>query len=153
MKKERTKVPTKDHIQKCRMHNGEHWEEKTRNLGPNPITISTKKSCKEMGKRTWKDTEPKREGSQVASLAATTAPRKIVMAWTLCNNGLTQDSGGLNFLKCLGLKLLWGVLWSNFYEILNSQVLWIFLGIRALTRVKKGPLLKSICSTNKRKGL
>jgi hypothetical protein len=87
----------------------------------------------------------------VMELSATTAWRKIVMAWTLCNNCPTQDSGGLNFLKSLGLKLLWGVLWWNFYEILNSQLLWIFLGIGALMRVKKGPLLKSISSTNKRK--
>jgi hypothetical protein len=42
MKKERIKVLTKDHIQKCSMHNGEPWEQKTQNLGPNPITSSTK---------------------------------------------------------------------------------------------------------------
>jgi hypothetical protein len=88
-----------------------------------------------------------------ASLAATTARCKIMTAWTLCNNCLTQDSGGLNSLRSLGLKLLGGVLWWNFYEILNSELLWIVLGIGALTRVKKRPLLKSISFTNKRKGL
>jgi hypothetical protein len=40
------------------------------------------------------------------SLAATTAQRKIVTARTLCSNCPMQDSGGLNCLKSLGLKLL-----------------------------------------------
>jgi hypothetical protein len=41
-RKERIEVQTKDHTRKCKTYNGEPEEEKTRNLGPNPMTSSTK---------------------------------------------------------------------------------------------------------------
>jgi hypothetical protein len=47
-------------------------------------------------------------------------------------------------VKCFVMELLWNFKFTTFVK---------FLGIGTLTRVKKGPLLKSISSTNKRKGL
>jgi hypothetical protein len=51
MKKEGIKVLTKDRIQKCRMHNGEPWEENTWNLGPNLIMSSTKQVMQGDGRK------------------------------------------------------------------------------------------------------
>ncbi len=79
-KKGRTEIQKKDQTQKYKTHNGELEEEKTRNLGPNCITNSTKQVVRGDGQKSQKDTKP----------------RKGLFC---CHNYPTQDNGNLNFLK------------------------------------------------------
>ncbi len=72
-RKEKTEVQTKDHTQKCKMHNKEPWKEKIWNLRLEPITSNTKQVVQGDGWKTWKDI-------------------KFKISFSCCYNCPTQDN-------------------------------------------------------------